>query len=369
VDLVLLATVAIVGVQLKKVRVTVSHEWPSRIQMDRSIDLIYRIENRGNSRAVVKLRQLWPESIEAAADTTDVLVNGGEIVRVSLQAMAHARGTIPSSTTEVEIRFTADIARRRWQTDSPELLACPSLQNVANFERLERSRAAAQAGIHQLRTIGSGREFDQLRDYVPDDEYRDINWKATAHHSRPITNMYRAERSQEIMLCLDAGRMMGSPMGSRTVLDHAVDAAVMLAHVANRQSDRVGLVLFRDVVERFIKPVGGRQKRRSMVFLFTDLNDPQLASNMAEVLPLVSRRHVITVVNLRDPLLENVASGPASESRDVFRVVAARELANERSEHTLSLIRAGIRVLEADADSLTLKLINTYLKLKSRQVL
>lgn len=400
-DLALIVAIAIVGRRLRRMHVTIVHEWPRRIQMDRPVDLIFRIENRSRVALVVKVRQRWPDSMEAGGDTVETRVNAGEIVRLSLSVTPRARGIIPASVAEVEVHFPSDLARRRWQMESPELLVYPNLKHVANYERLERSRAAAQAGIHQLRTIGSGREFDQLRDYVPDDDYREINWKATAHHSRPITTVYRAERSQEIIVCLDCGRMMGSPLGSGTVLDHAVDAGIMLAHVANRQGDRVGLVLFRDIVEKFVQPAGGligvnrmvealveaqprgvfpsyitliealraRQKRRAMIFLFTDLNDPQLAANMAEVLPLISRRHVITVVNLRDPQLEKVASGGAKENHDVYRILAARELATERSQHTLSLVRSGVRVLEADADSLNLQLINAYLKLKARQVL
>jgi uncharacterized protein (DUF58 family) len=400
IDVALIGIVAAVGARLRNIPVAVYHEWPRRVQMGRGVDLLFRVENRGTSRIFLKLRQIWPEALEAATDTTEIHIDGGEVVRLALNATPRVRGTIPPSITELEMRFSADLARRRWQIPSPELVAYPNLKHVANYEQLQRNHAAAQIGIHQVRSLVNGREFEQLRDYFPDDDFRDINWKATAHHSRPITNMYRAERNQEIILCLDCGRMMGSPLGTGTVLDHAVDAGIMLAHVANRQGDRIGLFLFRDVVQRFVKPLGGlsgvnrivealveakpagvfpsytalvealrsRQRRRAMVFLFTDLNDPQLASNMAEVLPLVSRRHVITVINLRDPQLEAIASGPAAATRDVFRVLAARELATERSQHTLSLIRSGVRVLDADATSLSLKLINMYLTLKARQV-
>jgi uncharacterized protein (DUF58 family) len=308
---------------------------------------------------------------------------------------------LAESILEIEMRFPADVARRRWQLATPELVVFPNLKGIADYERLRRHRAAAQLGIHQMRTLGAGREFDQLRDYFPDDDYRDINWKATAHHGRPMTAMFRTERSQEMILCLDCGRMMGNPVGCGTTLDKAVDAGIMLTHVACRQGDRIGLVLFRDVVERFLKPTGGmigthtiiealvdtrptgafpsytalvevlraRQKRRSLIFLFTDLNDPQLAANLAEVMPLLSSRHLIVVVSLRDPLLERVADGPAEDGKDVYRVMAARELAAERAQHTLSLMRSGVKVLEADADSLSLKLINTYLQLKARQAL
>src|SRR5262249_2384584 len=148
---------------------------------------------------------------------------------------------------------------------------------------------------------------------------------------------------------IDCGRMMGNPVGGATALDHAIDASILLAHVSNRHGDRVGLVLFREAVSRYLRPAAGasamnrileelfdastepvfpsyaalvsalrvHQKRRCMVFLFTDFNDAQLSSNLAEVLPLVSRRHVCVVVSLRDPLVNRVASGPAADRAGV----------------------------------------------------
>jgi uncharacterized protein (DUF58 family) len=399
-DIAQVVAVLLAGRRLRNLPIHFAYEWPRRVQMDRPAELVYRIENRGRRRVLVRLRQAWPDEVEAAADTVETHAGPGEIVRVSLKITPRARGVIASATTELELRTGLDLVRVRRQSESPEILAYPNLKGIADYEQLRSHHAGALAGVHQRRLLGSGREFDQLRDYVPDDDYRDVNWKATARHGRPITSMFRAERSQEIMLCLDCGRMMGNPVGKETALDRAVDAAIMLAHVANRQGDRVGLALFRDVVRRFIKPAGGlvavnriiealidarpegvfpsysaliealraRQKRRCMVFLFTDLNDPQLAANLAEMLPMVSRRHVVVVVSLRDSQLERIASGPAADAAEVYRVLAARELATERDGYALSLVRSGVQVLEADADGLTLDLINRYLKIKSRQL-
>ena len=195
--------------------------------------------------------------------------------------------------------------------------------------------------------------------------------------------------------------MMGNPMGKGTALDCAIDASIMLAHVASRQGDRVGLALFADIVQRFIKPAAGvvavnrmieelvdartqsvfpsysalisalriYQNRRSLIFIFTDLNDPQLAENLAQVLPLAARKHVLVVISLRDPLLDQYAGGPASDGSDVYKVLAARQLANERATRVRQLHRIGASVVEADAGSITVKLLNTYLSIKARQLI
>lgn len=400
-DVALLAICLAQGRTLRRSEILVDRDAWGNVQVGRAHDFPYRIVNRGRHAMIVRVRQPWPRGVDADQTEAEVRVAGGEIVQIALSATPRERGTLEIAPAEVEVRRPSDWARRRWATEPGELKVFPSLRGMSEYETLRRHHASGAIGLHRQRMRGAGREFDQLRDYVSDDDFRDINWKATARRRHPITNTYQAERSRDVLLCLDCGRMMGNPVGRGTALDYAIDAAIMVAHVANRQGDRVGLALFRDVVFRYIKPAAGlaavnriidelvdartegvfpsysalisalraHQNRRSLIFLFTDLNDPQLASNLAEVLPLASRRHVLVVISLRDPLLDQVAAGPAPDGRGVYQVLAARQLATERATRTRELHRIGATVLEADAGSITMKLLNTYLSLKARQVL
>ena len=400
-DLLLVAICIVEGRSIARRHVRVEREHRSRLEINRSSDMVYRIENLGRRRLFVSVRQPWPPSVECDPARVDVDVAPGELVRVAMSIVPRRRGRVHVPAAQVDVHHAGDIARRRWEHDDGAVVSVyPDLHRVVEYDVLRRHRALRQFGIHRMRMIGAGREFDQLREYLPDDDYRDINWKATARRRRPITSVYQAERSQDVLLCIDCGRMMGNPIGAGTVLDGAIDAAIVLAHVCGGSGDSVGLVLFRDTVTRYIKP-GRRgttmnriieqlvnaqhetvfpsyaalvsslrvnQKRRSMVFLFTDLNDPQLAANLTEVLPLVSRRHVFVVVSMRDPLLEKVADGPPSDRRGLYQVLAARKLADERAGRVRELMRAGVQVLEVDADAITVEVINRYLHIKMRQL-
>lgn len=401
-DLLLIGICLTQGHQLRALNLNVEREDWGRVQVDRPGEFAYRITNRSRGEVIVRLRQPWPGEMEYQQNDLEVRVAPGELVRVALNATPRVRGTVAVPPAEVSIRSRADWARRQWALpDGVDLKVFPNLRGMSEYEALRRNHASNNVGLHRHRRLGAGREFDQLRDYMWDDDFRDINWKATARRNRPITNMYQSERSQDVLLCLDCGRMMGNPVGKGTALDHAIDASIMLAHVASRKSDRVGLALFRDTVHRFIKPAAGtsavsriieelvdaqpegvfpsyaalvgalraRNTPRSMIFLFTDLNDPQLAANLAGVMPLVTRRHVLVVISLRDPLLDRVATGPAKDRTDVYQVIAARQLAMERATHTVALQKFGANVLESDADSLTLKLLDSYLSIKARQLL
>ncbi|MFO7898491.1 MAG: DUF58 domain-containing protein [Planctomycetota bacterium] len=401
-DLVLVARCLYDGRRLAGMPVSVEREETQRLQLDVESDVVFRVENRGARALMVQVRQTWPASIEGRTLSAVLRVGPAETVRLGLPATPRRRGRVDLPPAQADVWFPGGWARRRWRTDTgASVTVYPDLQGVRQYDLLRSRRALNLLGIHRSRMIGAGWEFEQLRDYIPDDDYRNINWKATARRRRPMTNVYEAERSRDILLCLDCGRMMGNPVGRGTALDRAVDASVMLAHVAHRQGDRIGLILFRESVDLFLKPGGGRaavqriveelmnanaepgfpsysalveslragHKRRSLVFLFTDLNDPQLASDLAKVMPLLSRRHVVVTVNLRDALLERVARGPASRRADVYRVLAARQLADERAAHARDLVKQGVQILDSDADSIAMDAVNRYLQVKMRQML
>lgn len=390
------------GRGLKRAPVDIERENWVRVQVGRAEEFTYRIANRSRRSLVVHIRQPWPDGIEGTVNTAMVSLAPGEVVRLALTATPRVRGVIEVPPARIDVHGPADIAR--WRSTLPtgaQVKVFPSLRGMTEYEALRRQHASSLVGLHRQRMLGSGREFDQLRDYFSGDDYRDVNWKATARRNRPITNMYQEERSHDVVLCLDCGRMMGNPVGAGTALDYAVDASIMLAHVANRHGDRVGLALFGDVVHRFVKPAAGlpavhriieelvdarpepvfpsygalmgslrtRQNRRSLVVLFTDLNDPQLAANLSESLQLASRRHVVVVISLRDPLLDRIASGPADDRSSLYQVLAARQLTKERATYARELHRIGASVLEADANSITIQLLNTYLSIKARQIL
>jgi uncharacterized protein (DUF58 family) len=400
-DLALIAACLIIGRRLGKAGITVEREPCSRLQIDRPAQVVFRTENTSRRALVVSIRQHWPSSFDCDQHVLSFTVGAGEVVRTAMTVTPRQRGRHPIQPADIDLQSTGAWGRwRRTLDEDLTVTVYPDLQAVTEYERLRRHRALNLVGLHRMRMIGAGREFDQLREYVRDDEYRNINWKATARRRAPITNVYQAERSQDVMVCLDCGRMMGNPVGALTMLDCAVDAALMLVHSGQRAGDRIGLALFRDTVTGYLKPAAGptvtsrivetlvdahtepvfpsytaliaalraNQKKRSMIFLFTDLNDPQLASNLAEVLPLVSRRHVFVVVSLRDAAMQQVASGPVADRRQLYQTLAARQLADERAARVRELIRSGVLVLEADAQSMTIDVINMYLTIKLRQL-
>src|SRR5262249_1478096 len=128
---------------------------------------------------------------------------------------------------------------------------------VHGIELLARRNRAAESGLKLSRLRGRGSEFDRLREYRREDEFRHIDWKATARQQTLVSREYVVERNQNILIVIDAGRSMCNELEGITHLDRALNAAIVLSYVALRQGDNVGILAFSNQVERWVRPVRG----------------------------------------------------------------------------------------------------------------
>ncbi len=410
IDALMIAAVLLEGVSLRRHDIRITPLFPPRGEVGRELRIIWRIENRGPRAVHVVLEQPGSGGQDAGGPAGLPEIRPArfswrlpplQAVSADMALTPNERGILRIAPPVLTITGSTMIAScRKAAAAPPPITIFPSIAPIRRYEALRRNRALSQIGMHRRRMVGAGREFEQLRDYLPDDDFRDINWKASAHHRKLITNVYQMERSQDVLLCIDAARMMAMPVAGGTGLDVAIDAAILLAHVVARQADRVGLMVFRDQLETFIKPAGSskavsriinalveieprnlypsysvlaeairlRQNRRAMIFIFTDVNDPQLATNLSDVVGTIRTRHLVTVISLRDPLLNLTAEGAPNSRSEVFQVLAARQLVSQRDSHKQTIKLAGAGLLESDAGQLSIAVINRYLSIKARQL-
>jgi uncharacterized protein (DUF58 family) len=279
-----------------------------------------------------------------------------------------------------------------------EVAVYPDLLEVERYDHLARADRLAQVGIRLTHTRGQGQEFESLREYTPDDEFRHIDWKATARRRRPITRQYELERSQTLLLMVDAGRMMSALIGDMAKLDYAVNAALMMAYVATAKDDAVGLITFADTVKAFVPPRKGRQqvgrlaealydlqpalvepdyaaafgllygqaRKRALVVCYTDLVDVDASRRLLAHLSVLAPRHLPLLVTLRDSNLVAAARQMPTESFDVYRRALASQVETDRDTALSVLRRRGVMVLDALPEKLTVASVNEYLALKAR---
>ncbi|TVP78596.1 MAG: DUF58 domain-containing protein [Gemmatimonadales bacterium] len=274
----------------------------------------------------------------------------------------------------------------------------PGLRALAR-QRMPGLRHLRAPGAHRLRHQMGGREFARLREYVRGDDPRTVDWKATARRGDVIVREYEAERSQNLMLVLDAGRLMTEAFEGRERLDEALAAALVLADTARTRGDQVGVLLVADTVQAFLPPghhsmsriadvlasvearrvepdyprafalLGRRLKRRSLVVVFTDVVDPKTSRTLLAHLGSSARRHLPLVVAMRNVAMEAVAAAPARGLDGVYRRVAARELLEERAVALAAIRRQGVLVADVRPGDAVAEALARYSEVKRRGLL
>ncbi len=274
----------------------------------------------------------------------------------------------------------------------------PNLYDVRRYDLSLRRNRLRDVGVRASRMLGAGNEFERLRDYQPDDEYRRINWKATARHGRPIVTQYQVERSQSVIAVVDVGRMMQSPVAALTKLDYVLNAVLLLAYVGAAKGDKIGVLTFADRVGAYLDPRAGRgqfyrmleslygvmaapiepdygralaylrrrHRKRALVVVFTDLASGPALASLATHVGRLARQSLVLVVTIADPDVAAAAAAPPADVAGVYRQVAAAQTLDERRTLLEALHRQGVLTLDVPADQLSLAVVNRYLEIKAR---
>jgi uncharacterized protein (DUF58 family) len=332
----------------------------------------------------VRVRQPAPPELTVEPREGD---NG---LQATLIAGRRGRHTLPAVAT----RTTGPLGLARWDhragTDV-ELRVFPDLHAARRLALAVARGRFRDQGATARGPLGLGTEFELIRDYEPDDDIRQVNWRATARLGRPMSNQYRLEQDRDLQLLIDAGRLSAAPLGDRNVLDACLDAASALAFVADELGDRTGAVAFSDTVRTALPPrrAGGQAvvralfdlqpesvdsdyeaafrraegSKRALVVVFTDLLEETAARPLVEAVPVLARRHAVIVASPTDAALEELATHTDA------RGVIARDVLEARAAVTSRLRAANARVLEAPPEKLAATLVAAYLRAKARAVL
>jgi uncharacterized protein (DUF58 family) len=253
-------------------------------------------------------------------------------------------------------------------------------------------------GMKRARLRGTGTEFESLREYQAGDQFRSINWPATARSGKLVTSLYQVDRSQPVMLLVDAGRLMLPMVKGLAKLDHALNAALLLATVAAERGDQCGLMLFGGEVKAFMPPRKGRgqvlamveslynvapeqvepdygrmigwfrakHKKRSLVVLFTDIIDPDISKGLIDHLSALAAHHLVLVVCLSDPALLALSHQSPTDSRTVYQKAAAQEVLAQRQDTKARLQSKGVLVIDVPPEAFSAAVVNQYLLIKEQ---
>jgi uncharacterized protein (DUF58 family) len=378
--------------------VTIRREHPPVLVLGSVGELRWRVENGGNRRAVVSWADELAPSLRAGTRRAAITLpaRGSGTVRTTIQPQR--RGRFDIGELSLRVRGPLGLATRTQRRSAPTILRVhPPFKSRDEAELLIRRARILEVGLRSARGVGGGTEFEQLREYTPDDEFRRVDWAASARVGRPIVRTYRPERNQSVVIMLDSGRLMAAQVAGAPRLEHAMDAAIMLTHVATRLGDRVGMVTF-DAQPRAIVPAArhreqtariteavyalepalvesdyrgafatmlSRFRRRSLIVVLSDLAGPAMEESLLPALPLLVRRHLVVIGAVRDPAVGGWAAATADDSTNTYRKVAATAAIDQRQHAANRLRDAGATVVDGEPGRFAGELADTYLRIKS----
>jgi uncharacterized protein (DUF58 family) len=363
----------------------VRREVADRLSLGGDNPVVVSLDNRGSRPLEVRIRDELPDIFATSAHFLSTSVPPGATARVRYTVVPPRRGDFAFGRVVVRYRGTLGLHWRQAGYPCEQTVKVyPNIRDLRRYDLLIRRGLIEEAGTRAARRFGPGTEVERLREYVPDDEFRRINWKATARRGVPISAEYETERSQNVMVLLDAGRLMAAVADGLTKLDHSLNAGLLLAYAAGLRGDRIALLAYADRVISFLPPRRGRRAfleimdqlyrlepeltesdharafsylaarnvRRSLLVLFTDVADPEPSRALLAHLSRAADRHLVALVTISDPALTGPAEREPRDSQQLYEKAVAQRLLEERREVLGQLRARGVVSVDVPSERL-----------------
>ncbi|TVZ89531.1 DUF58 domain-containing protein [Streptomyces sp. BK340] len=382
-------------------RLVLSRSGDTSARLGEAADVTLTITNPTGRLLRARLRDAWPPSswrpgTEVESSRHRVTVPAGERRRVTTRLRPTRRGDRQADRVTIRSYGPLGLFSRQGTHKVPwTVRVLPPFTSRKHLpSKLARLRELD--GRTSVLTRGEGTEFDSLREYVPGDDTRSIDWRATARQSTVAVRTWRPERDRHILLVLDTGRTSAGRMGDIPRLDASLDAALLLAALASRAGDRVDLLAYDrrirtlvqgrsagDVLPSLVNAMATLEPelvetdargltatalraapRRSLIVLLTTLDAAPVEQGLLPVLPQLTQRHTVLVASVADPHIAQMAQARGN-AEAVYEAAAAAQAQNERQRTAEQLRRHGVTVVDATPDDLAPALADAYLALKA----
>lgn len=309
------------------------------------------------------------------------------------------RGEYNFGNTVVYIRSRLNLVSRRMYAAEPEMVKVyPSIIQMKKFQLAANPRLSQFLGVKRMRRIGHSYEFEQIKSYVPGDDYRSLNWKATSRHSALMVNQFQDETSQPIYCVIDKSRQMKLPFKGLSLMDHAINTALVVSNVALQKNDRAGLITFAEKIDTILKAnnrtlqlrsildalynekestqeanfellyklMQRSVRNRSMIILFTNLESKHTLNRIKGILKRLGSFHLLLVVFFENTELADYANNSADDITDAYLLSAANRMNDEKKLLIHELNQFGVHTVLTRPEDLTINTLNKYLEFKAR---
>ncbi len=361
-----------------------------------------RLAYHGSSDLLVVVRDDLPATFRAEPEEFSFHLAARSRAEMHYELKPYQRGAFVQQAVYLRARSRLGLWKRHFSFPCESTIhVYPDMKQLAEYAILARTNRLSLMGLRRSRKVGQDHDFERLRDYTLDDNYKHIDWRATARRNKLTVKDFQTSQSQRIVFLLDCGRMMNNVAAGLSLLDHALNAMLMLSYVALRKGDSAGLICFSDRVHTYVPPRGGQGqmnhllhasfdrfprlvesrydtafmhlashcRKRSLVVLISNVIDEVNSHQVEQYLAAQVGRHLPLGVLLRDHGLFRAVQHPAPSGKALYRAAAAAQIINWRQQVLTDLEHKGVLALDVFPEDMTAPLINRYLDIKARHLL
>jgi uncharacterized protein (DUF58 family) len=388
--------------------------WKKKEGVDAARTCTARFSNGDENpvRIAVENRYLYPVHIDVIDEIPDIFQRRDILFHLDMEPGARKeiiyqlrpvkRGEYRFNQIRLFVSTSIGLIVRRFTCGAPaDVKVYPSYLMLHQYELMAISNNLTELGIKRIRRIGHHTEFEHIKEYVKGDDYRTINWKASARRSQLMVNTYQDERSQQIYNVIDKGRIMQSSFHGMTLLDYSINASLVLSFIAIHKEDKAGLITFANEFETFVpasKQAGQMQvilenlyrqqtnfgesdysslyvhlnkhiSKRSLLIIYTNFENIIGMERQLNYMQQLARQHVVLAIFFENAELESFAARQPRTGEDYFQQVIAEKFIFEKRYVTTFLRQHGIYSVLTTPENLSVDVINKYLEMKATHLL
>ncbi|MCB0706708.1 MAG: DUF58 domain-containing protein [Saprospiraceae bacterium] len=361
--------------------------------------VFFRIRNRNQQLFSITLVDELPVQFQIRDFSKRLVLKPDEEKEVSYHLRPEERGAFLFGKAQLFVESRIGFLQR--QISYPlekEVPVYPSIIQMKRFALLTTDRLLQQQGLKRLRRIGHSYEFEQIKNYVPGDDHRSINWKATGRRNQLMVNQYEDERAQQVYCLIDKSRVMRMPFQGLSLMDHAINTTLVVSNIVLRKNDKAGLITFSEKLgtaikadrkarqlERILQALYREKEQpleanyellyqvsrkiingRSLILLFTNFESSFALERALPYLRRINRFHLLVVVFFENTEIVKFTEQPATDLEEVYTQTIARTALAEKQMMVHTLQQYGIQSILTPPEELSLSTVNKYLELKSR---
>lgn len=357
------------------------------------------LENRYNLPVHITVLEELPNQFQIRDQQFNLKLKAGEVQTIDYQLRPVKRGEYFFGVVNLMIASPIGLVLRKIKGSSQKVVAVyPSFIQMRKYELLALSNQLKEFGIKKIRRIGNNMEFEQIKNYVSGDDYRKVNWKATARRGDLMVNQFQDERSQQVYSVIDKGRAMRMPFDGLTLLDYAINASLVISNIALKKGDKAGLITFQDKVNSIL-PASSRNiqlnlilehlykqktaykesdfgrlygtlrrklNQRSLILLYTNFESLSSLKRQLSFLRKIAKQHLLVCIFFENTEVGQLINSKAEEVEEIYTKGIAEQLVYEKKLIMKELNAHGIHTILTPPKELNVNTINKYLELKAR---